>query len=122
MNADVKLYEPAKTRALTIDEAIEELCRRTTEARIRLLGPPLPSIVLTHEACPGKVYRRIASVERFKADGNGHRAGEILTRSAVCFVKLSDGSIWKPAGWKGPAKNFARGNVFNLGEFVPWSY
>ena len=33
--------------------------------------------------------------------------------SAFCFVKAEDGTIWKAASWKGPAKNFSRGNIFD---------
>ncbi len=33
--------------------------------------------------------------------------------SAHCFVKIDDGTLWKPAGYKGPAKNFPRGSVFD---------
>ena len=35
------------------------------------------------------------------------------TRSAFGFVDKTNGDVLKAAGWKGPAKNFARGNVFD---------
>lgn len=37
-----------------------------------------------------------------------------VQRSAHSFVSKEDGSIWKAAGWKAPAKNKARGNIDNL--------
>ncbi len=36
------------------------------------------------------------------------------SRSVHTFVKAEDGSLWKPKGWKGPALNFSRGNVFDI--------
>jgi hypothetical protein len=47
----------------------------------------------------GKVWIRIARYAHYQ-------------RSAYAFVKAEDGSIWKAASWKAPAKNFARGSVF----------
>ncbi len=32
--------------------------------------------------------------------------------SAFAFVERATGDLYKPAGYKGPAKNFARGNVY----------
>jgi len=34
-------------------------------------------------------------------------------RAAWCFVDRQTGAVLKCAGWKGPAKNFARGNIFD---------
>ena len=39
--------------------------------------------------------------------------------SAVCFVDREDGNIYYPKGWKGPQKNFPRGNVFS--GYEKWS-
>jgi len=46
----------------------------------------------------GPKYIRIV-----KSDGS--------SRSVYCFVERATGDIWYPASWKGPAKNFTRGNV-----------
>jgi hypothetical protein len=48
----------------------------------------------------GKKYARIVS-----ADADGHH------RSAWGFIDMTNGDVLKCAGWKAPAKNFARGNI-----------
>lgn len=50
----------------------------------------------------GKKYVRIMKSRR-NTDGN----------SVHSFVDTELGNIWKPASWKAPAKNFARGNIFD---------
>ena len=35
-----------------------------------------------------------------------------FSRSAYAFVERATGNIYKPAGWKGPEKNFPRGNIY----------
>ena len=39
-------------------------------------------------------------------------AGEVISRSAHCFVDTTNGNVLKAAGWKSPAKG-ARGNVYD---------
>lgn len=56
---------------------------------------------------PGKVYTRVCRCER------NRDTGELVSRSAAWFVERSTGLIWKPDGWKRPAKNFPRGNVYD---------
>lgn len=36
------------------------------------------------------------------------------SRSAHSFVEIKTGNILKAASWKSPARNFARGNVYNV--------
>jgi hypothetical protein len=50
----------------------------------------------------GKVYVRIVA----------HTPGP--SRSAHSFVERATGLIFKPAGWKGPTKNFPRGSIYDL--------
>jgi len=42
------------------------------------------------------------------------------SRSAYCFVSRADGRIYKPAGWKGPEKNFSRGCIFDEEGRLAW--
>jgi len=37
--------------------------------------------------------------------------GDVLSRSAFCFVDMTNGDVLKPEGWKKPAKH-ARGSIF----------
>lgn len=48
---------------------------------------------------PGSKYYKIAKVI------NSYQ------ESVWFFVSKEDGLIWKPASWKAPARNFARGNI-----------
>jgi hypothetical protein len=54
------------------------------------------------EAEIGRKYVRLV-----KCDKEG------VQRSAWCFVG-EDGRLWKPAGYKTPAKNFSRGSLDDL--------
>lgn len=39
------------------------------------------------------------------------------SRSVHSFVEKSNGDIWKAASWKAPAKNFTRGNVYQIPSY-----
>ena len=39
-------------------------------------------------------------------------SGQIVSRSAHCFIEKETGNILKAAGWKAPEKKNPRGNVF----------
>lgn len=47
-------------------------------------------------------------VKLFSSDGSG--------RSAIGFIEIATGNLYKAASWKAPAKNFPRGNALR-GDF-----
>lgn len=53
----------------------------------------------THGYSMGKKYTRV-----YQDMSNGQR-------SVVFFAENATGTVWKAAGWKGPALNFPRGNI-----------
>jgi hypothetical protein len=59
-----------------------------------------PPPKLEAEECKKQNYIRIVAV---RPDG----------RSAFGWVDKANGDVLKSAGWKRPAKNFARGNIFD---------
>lgn len=62
----------------------------------------------------GRTYTRVIR------DSINPETGEhIGNRSVWCFVDAS-GNVWKPAGWKAPAKNFTRGTIdqFAIPAFI----
>lgn len=83
-----------------------------TDAEILEFCAHLQSVSDAHYA---KNYDRLTPPD-FKPDPGGKKYIRICRRgpgehSAVCFIKREDGSIWKPAGFKGPERNFPRGNI-----------
>lgn len=98
--SEVEHSDPHKP---TVDAAIASYCAALTNA-----GRCADIETIRYEPDPrGKKYTRIIRVTEAKS------SGEVTSRSAHAFVKREDGTIWKPDGWKGPAKNFARGNVYS---------
>ena len=55
---------------------------------------------------PGSKYVKIVTIS---AGGS---------RSVHSFVEKANGVIWRAASWKAPAKNFARGNVFDAESYL----
>lgn len=105
---------------MSLNEAIDAYCKALDAAYELHFQHSTSSMAqyidVKHEPCEGgKAYIRIARRE-YKKDTK-----VVNTSSAVAFVKVDDGSIWKPAGWKAPAKNFSRGNVYSLPDCVDWS-
>ena len=52
----------------------------------------------------GRRYARIVA-------NDSHKNG--TSRSVWGFIDMTNGDLLKAAGWKAPAKNFARGNILN---------
>lgn len=87
---------------MTVEEATKQWAAELSEAWARHNAKHFPNVATpTAQIDEGPKYLRIC-----RADG--------VSRSAFAFVSRSDGFIWKPAGFKGPAKNFPRGNVLSL--------
>lgn len=99
-----------------LDDAVAAFCEKLTAAYVKQLGNGeyTRNLSIKHVAGDGPTYLRIAREE--------YHAGKLVARSAVCFVKREDGTIWKAASWKAPAKNFPRGRVYNTEDNVPSSY
>jgi hypothetical protein len=109
--------EPPMTRTATqtIDRAptLEELngfafrvqdAIDTHYARQGYTSKP-PTVVVM----PGRKFARIVKDE-------GH------SRSVYCFVCRATGRLYKAASWKGPARNYTRGSIFNADQPLnPWS-
>ena len=60
-------------------------------------------------------YDRLTS-PKVRPDKGGRKyvrivSGDASSRSVIVFVERETGDIWYPAGWKGPQKNFPRGNL-----------
>lgn len=52
------------------------------------------------------------------------RTAENGQRSVHSFIERDNGNVWKAAGWKAPALNFTRGNIFKPAEFkgrITWT-
>ena len=65
-------------------------------------------------------YRRMdydkLTPPKVRPDKGGRKYVRIVSedassRSVIVFVERETGDIWKPAGWKGPERNFRRGNI-----------
>ncbi len=80
---------------------IEESYRKYFAQHYDKLSPP--------KVYPSKGGRKYVRIVREETHGSG--------RSVICFVEKATGLIWKAAGWKAPALNFSRGNIWTDNPF-----
>jgi len=92
MTNDTNAFEAAMTIWLGIAQEIMETAHNRAGFRF-----PCPSLSTMY----GRRYVRIV-----REDSSG-------SRSAHAFVDRTNGDVMKAASWKGPAKNFARGNIYD---------
>jgi hypothetical protein len=71
----------------------EEILKEHYEAKFPTLSVPCIKVY------PGGKYYKVAKKDQSHNE------------SVWFFVSKEDGNIWKPASWKAPARNFARGNI-----------
>lgn len=86
-------------------EKLEKLCNDHLESHFAVLAKSY-RIGITFEFGP-KYIRVVRADVPHDRDG----ARRYSTRSVHCFIERSNGTIWKPAGWKGPERKNPRGNV-----------
>ncbi len=112
---EVNAEQVALEKADDLCTAVEKLCEDlTTSMHIRWEHTRGKT---THDFSIGKKYIRVYSVE----DGQGRSVWgfiNILEFEAKNGVKFKSGDILKSAGWKTPAINQPRGNVFE-GYIIP---
>lgn len=82
---------------------------------------------LNESAAKASAARELGEAASFATDGAGRAYVRIVRslrsgRSAYSFVERATGMIYKPAGWKGPVKNFARGSVYAIPENLTGDY
>lgn len=58
---------------------------------------------------PGRVYDKIVMSD---VDGNHRSVAGFIVKKKEGVKKFKYGDMLKPASWKAPATNFARGNIF----------
>lgn len=88
-----------ETHTQVTNEELAEFCKRLDLQQQRHYTKFCPGQTIpVHLYMTGKRFARIV-----RDDG--------VSRSAVVFVEMSNGDIWKPAGWKAPTLNFSRGNI-----------
>ncbi len=93
-----------------LDDAITSYCEALT-----LNGRCADSETVVYTPDPrGRKYTRIVRTTTAKGPDGGHVRGDaqVTSRSVAAFVKREGGTIRKADGWKGPALNFPRGNVY----------
>lgn len=98
--------EPSPSYAEALTAFLERLNAAEVERYTRSYPNSTPPTYVI--AGRGRKYDRVVRIF-----GNG------LSGGAFCFVEKNVGTIWKPASYKGPEKNFPRGSVFALPERLP---
>lgn len=84
--------------ASALETFVTSTQKMMNDYRAKTYRPDFPKVVLSTQT--GKRYIKVVQSE----------AGT-MGRSVYCFVELNTGLIYKPAGWKAPAKH-ARGSIF----------
>lgn len=95
---------------LSYGEALTAYLERLNAAEVERYAQNYPNSKVPSYVILGRghKYDRVARVEAHETCG-----------CAVAFVERETGMIWKPAGYKGPERNFPRGNVFHLPKRLP---
>jgi len=87
----------------TISERLTNLCKGMTA--VSMLHYARNDYSFGHDVYGFSIGKKYARV--FYDMSNGQRA-------VAFFVDMNDGTVWKADGWKKPALNFPRGNVWSL--------
>jgi len=87
-------------------EAFVAACQAIVDAYYKSTHPRLTPSKLTFDFKGGMRYAKIITTTQGLGSGQ---------RSVFGFVDMRSGDLLKAASWKGPTKNFTRGNVHTTG-------
>ena len=102
----------AETKAIELVELVETLCKDITHANHMQWKHTRDS--LSHDYSIGKKYIKIFSVE-------GNQSRSVWGFINVANDKFKVGDVLMSAGWKTPALNKARGNLYEGYDIIPGS-